>query len=645
MSRTRRDAPPPARRVVPPDLPVGSFLGPYLIEGDVLIAPTGPGRPYVLLSDELALKIYRLGDLRLRERVRIEQEARIAMRLRDVEGFVGANRTGAYEGWLIIEMPRMGESLADHLERSAMRSTDRYLGWFADVARALDEMHRLHEIVHRDIKPTNLLFDRDGMHLHVADFSVSRTLDAFDVTTTGRVLGTDRYMAPEQIRGEAVPASDQYALAVTASEILEHSEPPLTQPVRAVLQRASSHRPEDRYPSLGAFGAALGGAASRRAPSTYVARAGGIAGNAVLRLADVPAGWLYFGSRAVVATLLTTLLGLTAVHQGRPLDASLLSAWGMLLGFCLGMLALAAWSRSWRSRTRIGLADRAFVAPLLGLALALLIEGVPASRFELFVLMPVTLLYWGVVELVLGGALGSLERSRRGWSRWLQWIDQGQGTAGPRHGLVAVGLATVLACLSWAALAGGGLLEYEPNRPVRLGSLDAGSHEVLAVASAHLRNLLQGDPEACATVIERVEGGRCLRIANRLQRNFGQRIARRGLAPLLGLSPLEELRYQAWDDDWWATEAWFVKDRRDNDLGWVKHDGEDAIVAMNRRDLAFAHEWGDWRVRLRMSAGGWKVTYAGECSLSYESRCRSLARLTKRWAPDDTALPPRDDGA
>lgn len=88
----------------------------------------------------------------------------------------------------------------------------------ADVANAVDYAHR-QGILHRDLKPANLILDRDGT-IWVADFGLARQADFAAVTQTGEIVGTLRYMAPEQLRGKADIRTDVYALGLTLYELL-----------------------------------------------------------------------------------------------------------------------------------------------------------------------------------------------------------------------------------------------------------------------------------------------------------------------------------------------------------------------------------------------------------------------------------------
>src|ERR1017187_1808522 len=158
--------------------------------------------------------------------------------------------------------------------------------WLSAIASALDHAHAK-GILHRDVKPGNVLMDSQG-RLLLADFGLARSAEVSSaLTATGTVLGTPLYMAPEQATGSALDGrSDQYALAVIAFELLagrvpfsadsplgvlhQHvaaPPPPLssvlpgTAPaVDGVLTRGLAKTPSERFGSCGAFVAALGAA-------------------------------------------------------------------------------------------------------------------------------------------------------------------------------------------------------------------------------------------------------------------------------------------------------------------------------------------------------------------------------------------------
>jgi serine/threonine-protein kinase len=118
-----------------------------------------------------------------------------------------------------------GENLKQLLERSGPLSVDRVLDLGIQMADALAFAHA-HDLVHRDVKPQNVLIDSAG-DAKVTDFGIARSLDVErGVTQTGTVLGTSNYLSPEQAAGEQVtPASDIYSLGVVLYELLAGDVP------------------------------------------------------------------------------------------------------------------------------------------------------------------------------------------------------------------------------------------------------------------------------------------------------------------------------------------------------------------------------------------------------------------------------------
>jgi serine/threonine-protein kinase len=217
-------------------------------------------------------------------KLRFQREARAAAGLSSHPHVVTIYDVGEHDGrsFIVMELLR-GGSLAQ-VFRAGRDVDDRptAVGWLRDAASALDAAHAA-GIVHRDVKPANLLLDDRG-GLVMADFGIARIAQEDQLTQTGQVLGTAAYLSPEQALGEpATAASDRYALAVVAFELLtgrrpfaaEHfaaqarahveDDPPRASDIRPdlppsvdeVLARGLAKAPDDRWPSATAFVDAL----------------------------------------------------------------------------------------------------------------------------------------------------------------------------------------------------------------------------------------------------------------------------------------------------------------------------------------------------------------------------------------------------
>src|SRR6266567_9216379 len=179
-----------------------------------------------VLGRVVAIKI--LADRYARDesvRERFTREALSAARLSGEPKTVTIYDVGEHDERPFIVMEYLGGgSLDDVLRSGGAQSPERVFTWLEEAARALDTAHR-EGIVHRDVKPANLMLDGEG-HVHVADFGIASSAGMDSLTMTGTVLGTAGYLSPEQAQGErATPASDRYALAVVAFELLSGRRP------------------------------------------------------------------------------------------------------------------------------------------------------------------------------------------------------------------------------------------------------------------------------------------------------------------------------------------------------------------------------------------------------------------------------------
>ena len=226
-------------------------------------------------------------------RERFTREARAAARVSSDRNVVDVYDVGEWNDRPYIVMEYVdGGSVADRLKEGAPPLSES-MRWLEQAAAALDAAHA-QGVVHRDVKPANLLLARDG-RLLVADFGVASAAGLASLTRTGTVLGTAGYLSPEQARGErATAASDRYGLGVVAWELLTGKRPfaaetataeataHATAPVPpisaaapnlpaaldSVFRRALAKEPEERYPSSFEFVSALRTALDEGATTT-----------------------------------------------------------------------------------------------------------------------------------------------------------------------------------------------------------------------------------------------------------------------------------------------------------------------------------------------------------------------------------------
>lgn len=184
------------------------------------------------------------GTIPVEERVaRFMREARLAARITH-PGVVTVYDAGR-EGDLLFTVMELvdGESLAQCMQRGRYPSWQESLRIAAEVAEALSAAHAL-GVVHRDIKPANVLLTRDG-RVKVTDFGVAKAVDEdTDLTRSGMAIGSPAYMAPEQVRGEALDGrADQFSLGVMLYELLLLRRPFPAETVTTLIFQILTHDP------------------------------------------------------------------------------------------------------------------------------------------------------------------------------------------------------------------------------------------------------------------------------------------------------------------------------------------------------------------------------------------------------------------
>ncbi len=270
-----------------------------------------------------------------RQLERFRREARAVAQLSH-PNIVGVIDAGEDEGrpYIVFEYVE-GETLKQRIRRQGRLPIAEAVAYAIEIARALGVAHA-HQIVHRDVKPQNVLIDEEGQ-AKVTDFGIARTLDEEGLTAEGRVLGTTDYVSPEQALGQPVTgASDLYSLGVVLFEMLTgevpfHGEnqvavamkhvrealpdvrrlrPEVSAALAAVIETATSKREQDRYANDAELISDLEDVLAIEA-----ARAGGAHGEATAVLRTLPAGKqrrIPFGVRHRSVALMLTLVALLA---------------------------------------------------------------------------------------------------------------------------------------------------------------------------------------------------------------------------------------------------------------------------------------------------------------------------------------------
>ncbi|MCC9194801.1 protein kinase [Arthrobacter sp. zg-Y916] len=257
------------------------------------------------------------------------------------EGIANVFDYGEEEGsaYLVMELVP-GQPLSTIIEREKVLSPDRTLSIIGQTATALAVAHR-QGLVHRDVKPGNLLILPDG-RVKITDFGIARLADQVPLTATGQVMGTAQYLAPEQATGQqATGSSDIYALGVIGYELLagtrpfsgesqiaialaqvNDTPPPLPEsiptPVRALIMSMLAKDPADRPADAEALARAVAAirrgdisAAEQAVPGMLLFGSGDSAATGTMT-APVPMQGDTSATRAVDASPSTSALPVTA---------------------------------------------------------------------------------------------------------------------------------------------------------------------------------------------------------------------------------------------------------------------------------------------------------------------------------------------
>jgi eukaryotic-like serine/threonine-protein kinase len=267
-----------------------------------------------VLERQVAIKLMHreiAGDSDQLERFRREARAVAQLNHPHVVGVIDADEEGDEGGlttpYIVFEYVE-GETLKDRIRRNGRLPIAEAIAYAIEIARALGAAHE-RQIVHRDVKPQNVLIDEEGA-AKVTDFGIARTLHQEGLTADGRVLGTTDYVSPEQALGHAVSGqSDLYSLGIVLFEMLtgdvpfkgdnqvavamkhvreelpdvQVRRPEVSAALAAVLDRATAKELGHRYPDAHAMIADL-----EQVLAIETARSGQVTGEATSVLRTLP---------------------------------------------------------------------------------------------------------------------------------------------------------------------------------------------------------------------------------------------------------------------------------------------------------------------------------------------------------------------
>jgi serine/threonine protein kinase len=229
---------------------IGTLVGGYRVQS--LVGEGGMGMVYKATAADgacVALKVVKRDYARDETfRRRFQREARIAQTVRNPH-VVPVLDTGEEDGvpYLAAQFIE-GSSLEDRLKREGRLNVATTVGICTQVANGLEALWAA-GMVHRDVKPGNILLDNDGT-VYITDFGLAKDSQGSVLTLPGQALGSMDYMAPEQIRGETVTAAtDVYALGCVAFECIQGKPPFADRQGMRVLWAHLQDEPPD--PSVG----------------------------------------------------------------------------------------------------------------------------------------------------------------------------------------------------------------------------------------------------------------------------------------------------------------------------------------------------------------------------------------------------------
>lgn len=204
------------------------------------------------LDRRVAIKTIKVENLS--EEAAAEYEARFRTEARSAARLQHPNIVSVYDSdrhgdvaFLVMEFIE-GEDLKHHLDSGKRYSLEQSLRMVGDLLSALEYAHR-QSVVHRDVKPANLLIENDG-RVKLTDFGVARIQDSSEATRTqGSMVGTLKYMSPEQVQGQPIDArADLFAVGIVLYQLLTGRRPFDGDTDFAIIQKIVGHTPD--MPSL-----------------------------------------------------------------------------------------------------------------------------------------------------------------------------------------------------------------------------------------------------------------------------------------------------------------------------------------------------------------------------------------------------------